>query len=63
MEVKKMKNYLESVVHKIKEEGNLNKFEYKNYKCVVVRHPQLWDYAINKLGLKEPLDWLGVDYK
>jgi 3'-phosphoadenosine 5'-phosphosulfate sulfotransferase (PAPS reductase)/FAD synthetase len=26
-------------------------------------HPQLWDYAINKLGLHEPLEWLGVDYK
>lgn len=26
-------------------------------------HPKIWDYCINKLDLKTPLDFIGVDYK
>lgn len=26
-------------------------------------HPKIWNYAINKMGLKEPLEYLGIDYE
>ena len=25
-------------------------------------HPKIYNYAINKMGLKEPLDFLGINY-
>ena len=27
------------------------------------RHPKLWNYCIHKLGLKEVLDYINVDYE
>ena len=42
----------------IKFDGEPNRFQ-----CMKKSHPQLYNYCINKLGLKEVLDYLGVEYK
>ncbi len=33
------------------------------FQCMQKSHPQLYDYCLNKLGLKEVLDFINVEYK
>ena len=37
--------------------------EPNRFQCLKRTHPKLWDYCINKLGLKEVLEYIGVDYE
>ena len=32
------------------------------FQCLKLSHPELWDYCINKLGLREVLDFLEIPY-
>jgi hypothetical protein len=43
---------MKDIFEVIKREGNLKKFEYKNYKCVVVRHPHML-HLCGYVGLTE----------
>ena len=42
----------------VKFDGCPNRFQ-----CMEKSHPQLHNYCLNKLGLKEVLDYIGVEYK
>lgn len=37
--------------------------EPNRFQKLAVTHPKLWDYCINKLGLKEVLEFIGIPYK
>lgn len=32
------------------------------FKLLKKTHPKIWNYAINKMGLKEPFEYLGIEY-
>ena len=42
----------------VKRDGCPNRFQ-----CMEKSHPQLYNYCLNKLGLKEVLEFIGVEYK
>lgn len=33
------------------------------FKRLKKTHPKIWNYAINKMGLKEPFDYIGIEYE
>lgn len=33
------------------------------FKRLKKTHPKIWNYAIHKMGLKEPLDYIGIEYE
>ena len=38
--------------------------KYPNrFQRMAITHPKIYDYCLNKLGLKEVLDFVGVEYK
>ena len=36
---------------------------YHNLALMQIHHPKLWDYCINTLNLRQPLDYIGIKYE